>query len=158
MLKLFKKRWQRFDQAVHPYKPYVTVPYGVTTVSPKDIIALKYSPKEFKKEEAWMELRKSIEIKGWSDIPPSQLHLYYLPNGKFVASEEGNQLSYLSDELEIPSIQASVSILIPEEYLPENMKKELDDYAKKEYYTKKREEMLLSFARFVNLTPNKGTN
>ena len=39
MIKLFKKRWMLFDQVVKPYKPYVTVDYGVIPVSVDDIFA-----------------------------------------------------------------------------------------------------------------------
>ena len=153
MLKLFKKRWILFDQAVSPYKPYVTVDYGVTSVSPRDIIGLSHTPKEIKNDEKLIELRKSVEAKGWDDDLHADLHLVRLPNGKYAAAGEANHLSYLSDQLDIPKINAHVSILIPEEYIPENIKVEMEEYSNKEYLFEKRSSKLLSLAKFLNLLP-----
>ncbi len=156
MLKLFKKRWILFDQAVSPYKPYITVDYGVTSVSPRDIIGLSHTPKEIKNDEKLIELRKSVEAKGWDDELHADLHLVRLPNGKYAAAGEGNHLSYLSDQLDIPKINAHVSILIPEEYIPENIKAEMEEYSNKEYLFEKRSSKLLSLAKFLNLLPKDG--
>jgi len=158
LLGLFKKRWIPFDQAVRTYKPYLTVKYGVTSVSPKDIVALSSSPKKMKTEEKFIELRKSIETRGWKDNSPEELQLYRLPNGKYVVANEGNHLSYLSNEFNLSKIQAFVSILIPEEYIPENIKSQLEHFAKKEYLSKQRDETLLSLAKFLNLLPKEGAD
>lgn len=157
LLKIFKKRWILFDQAVSPYKPYVTVDYGVTSVSPRDIIGLSHTPKEIKNDEKMIELRKSVEAQGWDDDKLiADLPLIRLPNGKYTAIGDGNHLSYLSDQLDIPKVNAFVSILIPEEYIPENIKAEMAEYSNKEYLFEKRASTLLSLAKFLNLLPKTG--
>lgn len=137
MLKLFKKRWVLFDQAVRPYKPYVTVDLGITSISPKDIIGLTFPTKKIKNDAKLTDLRKSIELKGWNDRSPADLHLFLLPNGKYTVATGGNYRSYLSNQLEIPKIKAMVSILIPEKYITDNIKSQLENYTDKEEMYKK---------------------
>ena len=154
MLKLFKKRWILFDDAVRPYKPYVTVDYGITSVSPRDIIGLSNPLKEIKNDEKLIALRKTVEARGWNDeASDDNLHLIRLPDGKYTVAGEGNHLSYLSDQLNIPKIKAHVTILIPEVYIPENMKVNINEYSHKEYMFEKRKSTLLSLAKFLNLLP-----
>ncbi|PKG23832.1 hypothetical protein [Niallia nealsonii] len=137
MLKLFKKRWVLFDQAVRPYKPYVTVDFGITSISPKNIIGLTFPTREIKNDNKLTDLRKSVELKGWNDKSPADLHLFLLPNGKYTVATGGNHRSYLSNKLEIPKIKAMVTILIPEKYITENIKSQLDYYSNKEDMYKK---------------------
>lgn len=197
MIKLFKKRWILFDQAVRPYKPYVTVDLGITSISPKDIIALNSPSKTIKKDDKLTELRKSVEIKGWNDKDPADLHLFRLPNGKYTVATGGNRRSYLSNQLDIPKIKALVTILIPEQYITENIKSQIEYYSNKEemykkealeldkflqkqgfkrknYHkeeklyndycklsedmSKKRDAILLSLAKFLNLLPKEGAD
>lgn len=132
MIKLFKKRWILFDQAVKPYKPYVTVDYGIIPVSPEDIIGLSLPVSKVKNGEKFRELRHSVKLKGWKDECPSELHLYRLPNGKYTVASDGNHRTFISNQMDIPKIKARVTLLIPQNYIPENMKAKIEEYEKKE--------------------------
>ncbi|PAD89145.1 hypothetical protein CHH55_03315 [Niallia circulans] len=132
MIKLFRKRWMLFDQVVKPYKPYVTVDYGVISVSPNDIIGLSTPVNQVKNSDKIKDLRNSLEQKGWHDECPADLHLYRLPNGKYTVASDGNHRTYLANQLEIPKIKALVSLLIPEGYIPENIKAKIEEYEQKE--------------------------
>ncbi|UQZ73218.1 hypothetical protein C2I17_00815 [Niallia circulans] len=132
MIKLFRKRWMLFDQIVKTYKPFVTVDYGVISVSPNDIIGLSTPVNQVKNSDKMKELRNSLEQKGWHDECPVDLHLYRLPNGKYTVATDGNHRTYLANQLEIPKIKAMVSLLIPETYIPENIKAKIEEYEQKE--------------------------
>ncbi|GKU80789.1 hypothetical protein [Niallia sp. NCCP-28] len=155
MLKLFKKRWVLFDQAVRPYKPYVTVDLGITSISPKNIIGLTFPTKKIKSDAKLTDLRKSVELKGWNDRSPADLHLFLLPNGKYTVATGGNHRSYLSNKLEIPKIQAMVSILIPEKYMTENIQSQMKYYADKEEVYKKE---ALDLQKFLEKQGNRRKN
>lgn len=121
-----------FDQIVKPYKPYVTVDYGVIPVSPNDIIGLSIPVNQVKNSDKIKELRNSLEQKGWHDECPADLRLYRLPNGKYTVASDGNHRTYLSNQLDLPKIKAMVSLLIPESYIPENIKTKVEEYEQKE--------------------------
>lgn len=132
MIKLFKKRWMLFDQVVKPYKPYVTVDYGIMPVSPSDIVGLSLPVSKVRNGDKLKELRNSVEQKGWKDDCPADLHLYRLPNGKYTVASDGNHRTFLSNQLDVPKIKAMVSLLIPENYIPENIKAKVEEYESKE--------------------------
>ncbi len=132
MIKLFKKRWMLFDQVVKPYKPFVTVDYGIIPVSVDDIIGLSLPVNKIRNGEKLKELRQSIKQEGWKDHSPEDLHLYRLPDGKYTVASDGNHRIFLSNQMDITKIKARVSLLIPENYIPENMKAKIVDYEDKE--------------------------
>ncbi|WP_400247718.1 hypothetical protein AB3U99_11520 [Niallia sp. JL1B1071] len=132
MIKLIKKRWMLFDQVVKPYKPYITVEYGIVPVSPSDIVGLSIPVSEVKSGENIKELRNSVKLKGWQNECPADLHLYRLLNRKYTVASGANHLVFLSNQIDIPKINATVSLLIPESYIPENMKAKIEDYENKE--------------------------
>lgn len=55
-----------------------------------------------------------------------------LPNRKYTVASGANHLVFLSNQIDIPKINATVSLLIPEKYIPENMKAKIEDYENKE--------------------------
>jgi hypothetical protein len=121
-----------FDQVVKPYKPYVTVDYGVIPVSVDDIIGLSLPVSKIRNGEKLKELRQSIKQKGWKNDCPEELHLYRLPDGKYTVASAGNHRIFLSNQMDMSKIKARVTLLIPENYIPENMKAKIVDYEDKE--------------------------
>lgn len=121
-----------FDQVVKPYKPFVTVDYGIIPVSVDDIIGLSLPVNKIRNGEKLKELRQSIKQEGWKDHSPEDLHLYRLPDGNYTVASDGNHRIFLSNQMDITKIKARVSLLIPENYIPENMKAKIVDYEDKE--------------------------
>lgn len=133
MLKLFtKKRWLTTNKAVKMFRPYDVVDLGITWINPKDIIGLLFPVKEIKNDEKIQRLRQLVNSNGWDDKTPSDLHLYFLPNGKFTVATGGNHRSYLSNELNIPKIKAYVTILLPINSIPEVVKSKVEYFWLKE--------------------------
>jgi len=122
-----------FDQAVKPYKPYVTVDYGIISVSPEDIVGLTLPVSKVKNGEKLKELRHSVKRLGWKDDCPADIHLLRLPNGKYTVASDENHRILLSNQMDIPKIKAMVSLLIPESYIPENIKAKIVDFDYKEH-------------------------
>lgn len=132
LIKLFRKRWMLFDQVVKPYKPFVTVEYGVIPVPVDDIIGLSLPVSKIRNSEKMKELRVSVKQKGWIDDDSEDLHLYRLPDGKYTVASGGNHRIFLSHQIDKQKINAMVSLLIPESYIPENIKAKIKDYEDKE--------------------------
>ncbi|CAI9391669.1 MULTISPECIES: hypothetical protein [Bacillaceae] len=85
----------------------------------------------YRNSEKMKELRVSVKQKGWIDDDSEDLHLYRLPDGKYTVAS-GNHRIFLSHQIDIQKINAMVSLLIPESYIPENIKAKIKDYEDKE--------------------------
>jgi hypothetical protein len=130
-----KRRWKLSSEIVSDFKPYEVVDNGLTWIDPKKILGLCHPSKEVKNDSKMQELRDSVNINGWNDKCPHDLHLYYLPNKKFTVATGGNHRSYLSNELNIPKIQAYVTIVLPFTIIPEELIAKLEYlYLKEEIY------------------------
>jgi hypothetical protein len=132
-LKIFnRKRWKRSSEVVARYRPYDIVDFGLIWVDPIKILGLCHPVKKVKSDSKIQRLRESVTKNGWNDEHPRDLHLYYLPNKKFTVSTGGDHRSYLSNELNIPKIQAYVTIVLPFNVIPEEIKSKLEYYYLKE--------------------------
>lgn len=130
------KEYFSFEQAVKEFEPYEIVDYGLAWIKPKKIIALSLPANQIINDEKMNRLKSLVNINGWNDPYPISLYLYRLPNGNYSVCSGGNHRAYLSNILNIPLIQANVSILIPFYIISKETKEELEYLLikKKEYF------------------------
>ncbi|MEK3917209.1 hypothetical protein [Paenibacillus sp. FSL H7-0331] len=87
---------------------YIYVDLGVQVVYPTEIVALsrELSPRKLKR------LHLSVMENGWQDICPADLSLLKIPDGRYAVDDGGNHRAYISNELGIKEIKASVGTYI----------------------------------------------
>ncbi|MFF2834273.1 hypothetical protein ACFVSK_21115, partial [Cellulosimicrobium cellulans] len=64
-------------------------------------------------------LRNSIQKNGWQDFSPYGLDLILLADGKNAVGRDGNHRAFISNELGINSIQATISTFVNKEKFTE---------------------------------------
>ncbi|MGN7170839.1 hypothetical protein ACTHSJ_33765 [Paenibacillus cellulositrophicus] len=104
----------------YPDRTYEVCSVGIRTVRTVDIIGLSLRPEDIANDNKMKRLRRSVEINGWKDYFPGDLHLYLTPEGKYTVCTGGNHRPYLADELGIPAIEADVDVIIPKNKIPKN--------------------------------------
>ncbi|MUV38767.1 hypothetical protein JNUCC1_02638 [Lentibacillus sp. JNUCC-1] len=129
---LNKKRWKNSARIINSYHEFDTVDYGIAWVDPRDIIGLSLNPNKIKNDEKMKKLKSSVYANGWTNESPFTLHLCKLPNGKYTVSNGGNHRAYLSNKLKTPHIQALVTIIIPKNLIPEEIKAQIEYFILKE--------------------------
>ncbi|MCG7377365.1 hypothetical protein MH215_10190 [Paenibacillus sp. ACRSA] len=123
-----KTRWLPSEKVMknYPDGTYEVCDVGIRTVHTKDIIGLGLRPRDIANDNKMKRLRQSVATKGWKDESPIDLHLYLTPDGKYAVWTGGNHRPYLADELRIPSIEASVDVVIPKGKIFEKTANEID--------------------------------
>ncbi|MGO4732131.1 hypothetical protein [Paenibacillus sp. 2KB_22] len=125
---LKKARWLPSEKVMQNYPDgtYEVCDVGIRTVHTKDIIGLGLRPNDIANDNKMKRLRQSVATKGWKDESPIDLHLYLTPDGKYAVWTGGNHRPYLADELRIPTIEASVDVVIPKGKISEDTTKAID--------------------------------
>lgn len=125
---LKKARWLPSEKVMQNYPDgtYEVCDVGIRTVHTKDIIALGLRPNDIANDNKMKRLRQSVATKGWKDESPIDLHLYLTPDGKYAVWTGGNHRPYLADEIRIPTIEASVDVVIPKDKISKKIANEMD--------------------------------
>lgn len=84
---------------------YLSIELGLQEVDPRLIIGLSLVPVESQLED----LLSKVQEMGWKDPAPQGVQLQMFPDGKYVVHSGGNHRVVVSRELNILSIQASVT-------------------------------------------------
>jgi len=120
-------RWYDLDELMHEFRVigFRTLNLGIMKINPADIIGLSQPPEQVATDPKMNALRESVATLGWSDLDPADLHLLRLPYGKYTVFTGGNCRAMLASDLELPTVSASVSLLIPNHLLKPNTAQKL---------------------------------
>jgi hypothetical protein len=119
---LIEKKWEHIDAILkdgNEYYQYCEL--GIINVNPQNIIALSLTEQEVLYSGKLERLKKSISEEGWIDKSPGDLHLLLLPNGYYSVCSGGNHRTYIANLIGIPKIKASVTLVIPNELINEEV-------------------------------------
>jgi hypothetical protein len=149
--------WKPFFGQTYSYCELLDI--NNKSVLVKDIIGLSRPPKEINNDKRTKQLRQSVANHGWVNnyFNHSPVHLYKLPYGKYVVGSDGNHRTYFADKEYIDCINAEVTIIIPNAYIPEETKSTLVELQEAYFKDSRpelndiRKEILLGIARELRL-------
>ncbi|CAG7657461.1 hypothetical protein ACFQI7_35265 [Paenibacillus allorhizosphaerae] len=120
-------RWYDLDELMHEFHVigYRTLNVGIMKINPADIIGLSQPPDQVATDHKMNVLRKSVSVHGWNDLSPADFHLLRLPYGKYTVFTGGNCRAMLASDLELPTVTAAVTVLIPNNLIKPNMVQKL---------------------------------
>lgn len=112
------KKWIELDDKTLriPFnEDYICIDLGIQTIDPQLIVVLSRTLKEVRLER----LRNSIQKNGWLNFSPNALDLILLADGKYAVGRDGNHRAFMSNELGISTIQATISTYVKKDRFTE---------------------------------------
>lgn len=94
--------------------------YGIRKICPQDIVHFSRPVEEIRQSEKMKKLRERVRLEGWNDPYPHDLHLELSDDSTYSVASGGNHRAALAQELDIPVIQALITVTLDATALPED--------------------------------------